>query len=131
MKPLLSFLILALALSGCYLRMEEGADSPLAHYVGRHAEVAKKIVIYDSGVFGRLGVPADEWPRSKKEKVTMSLEPGMSFEVIGVSSLRTESGKHRYLVCRHRTSSEEVTFDYPAGGKFIGAGYISWRRIKR
>ena len=113
--------------SGCHMRSVEGADSPLAQYVGRHAEIRKTIVVYDRGAFGRLGVPAGEWPMSKKEEVKISLEPGATFEVIGVASRRIESGKHYYLACRYRTAGEEVTFDYPADGKFIGADYISWR----
>ncbi len=48
------------------------------------------------------------------------------FEVIGVSSRRLESGKHYYLVCRYRSAGEEMTFDYPAEGKYIGPAYISW-----
>ena len=127
MKALLLSLFIVFLLSGCYMRSVEGADSPFAQYVGRHAEVRKQIVVYDRGAFGRLGIPAGEWPVSKKEEVKVSLEPGATFEVIGVASRRIESGKHYYLACRYRTTGEDVTFDYPADGKFIGADYISWR----
>ena len=127
MKPLLLFLAVAFVLSGCHVRLVEGSDSPLAKYVGRRAEVRKKVVVYDHGVFGRLGVPAGEWPVSEKEEVKMTLEPGASFEVVGVSSRRIESGKHYYLACRYRVAGEDVMFDYPADEKFIGTDYISWR----
>ncbi|MFA5264061.1 MAG: hypothetical protein WC378_09540 [Opitutaceae bacterium] len=127
MKSLFPILAFAFVLSGCYVRFVEGADSPLAQYVGRHAEVRKKVIVYERGVFfGRFGVPAGEWPVSKKEEVKATLEPGLSFEVVAVSSRRTESGKHYYLVCRYHTAGEEVTFDYPADGKFIGYDYILW-----
>jgi len=126
-KSLFLFLALAFVLSGCPVRLVEGSDSPLAQYVGRRAEVRKKIVVYDQGAFGRLGVPANEWPMSKKEKVQTSLEPGAIFEVIGVASRRIESGKHYYLACRYHAAGEEVMFDYPADEKFIGADYLSWR----
>jgi hypothetical protein len=125
MKTLLVFLLLLL--SGCYVRSLEGKDTALAQYVGRHAEVRKQIVVYEQGAFGRLGRPAGEWPVSKKEVPKISLEPGATFEVIGVASRRTESGKHYYLACLYRTAGEDVTFDYRADRKFIGADYISWR----
>lgn len=127
MKALLFLLAFAVFLSGCYVRFVEGADSPVAKYVGRKAEVTKKIAVYDRGAFGMLGVPIGEWPISKKEEIKISLEPGVTFEIIGVASRRIESGKHYYLVCRYRTEGKEVTFDYLADGKFIGPDYISWQ----
>jgi hypothetical protein len=127
MKPLHSILVFAFVLSGCFMRSVEAPESPLARYVGRHAEFRKRIVVYDHGVAGRLGVPAGEWPASKEEEVKMTLEPGARCEIIGVSSRLIPSGKHYYFVCRYRMAGEEVAFDYPADEKFIGADYILWR----
>lgn len=127
MKLLLPLLALTFVLAGCWVRFAEGGDSPYAAYVGRHAEVRKKIVVYDRGSFGMLGIPAGEWPVSKSEKVRVSLEPGATFEIIGVASRRIDSGKHYYFACRIRAAGEEVNFDYPADGKLIGADYLSWR----
>jgi hypothetical protein len=127
MKSFLPLLVFVFVLSGCYFRSVEGADSPLAQYVGRQAEVRKRIVVYDRGMWGRLGVPAGEWSIAPKEKVTIALEPGARFEVIGVASRRIESGKHYYLACRYRAAQADVTFDYPADDKFIGADFLSWR----
>ena len=127
MKSLVLFLSFVFVLSGCHVRLVEGSDSPPSRFVGRRAEVRTKVVVYDRGVFGLLAVPAGEWPASKEEKMTATLEPGASFEVVGVSSRRIESGKHYYLACRCRVAGKEMMFDYPADEKFIGADYISWR----
>jgi hypothetical protein len=128
MKTLLLLMVaLAFVLAGCCVRLSEGTNSPVAQYVGRSAEIKKKIVVYERGVFGRLGVPAGEWPSSQNDKVKVTLEPGAIVEVTGVASRRLESGKHYYLACRYRGVDEEVTFDYPADEKFLGPGYISWR----
>lgn len=120
-------LVLVLVLSGCYLRFNEGADSPFAQYVGRQATVKRTVLIYDYGILGALGAPAGEWPVSKGQQVKATLEPGAVFEVVGASSRRIESGKHYYLACRYHAAGEEVLFDYPADGQFIGAAYLSFR----
>ena len=126
MKPFLLLSVFAFVFSGCHLRFVEGTDSPYAKYVGRHAEVRQKIAIYDQGFSGRLGIPVGEWPMSKGAKISLTIEPGTGIEIIGVSSRKTESGKHYYLTCRHRIDGKEVIFDYPANAKFIGADYLSW-----
>lgn len=127
MKPFVLFLTVAYILSGCYSRVVQGSDAPLAAYVGRLAEVRKNVIIFDRGIFGRLGVPAGEWPISKDEIVKTSLEPGASFKVTGVVSRRIDSGKHYYFACRYDRPGEEVTFDYPADAKYIDGDHLTWR----
>lgn len=109
------------------MRFGEDSKSGLAEYVGRRAEVRKQIIVYDRGIFGRLGVPAGEWPIGRRDEVLAKLDPGAIFEVIGVASRRIESGKHYYLACRYRLADKEVTFDYPAEAKFIKAEYLVWQ----